>query len=91
MENLMGRFAVSRAGHDADTVYLIIGQEDNALLLCDGRYRTLDKPKKKSRKHTELLDGSAEEQLIKRLQENAKIFDHEIKYAIKKYLSDQGA
>ena len=88
MESLIGRFAVSAAGHDAETIYLIVGQEDDFLYLCDGKYKPLEKPKRKRRKHVRVLGVSAEEQLVGRLLKKEKIFDHEIKYAIKQYLSN---
>lgn len=87
MENLIGRFAVSVAGHDAETVYLVVGQTKDCLYLCDGKYKTLAKPKKKSRKHVQLTVVSAQEYVVSKLLNKEKIFDHEIKYAIKQYLS----
>ena len=89
MENLIGRFAVSKAGHDAETVYLVVGQSESSLLLCDGKFKTLTKPKKKSKKHMQLLEAVVAEPLLLRLMKNEKIFDHEIKYAIKQYITNQ--
>ena len=83
MENLIGRFAVSLSGHDEGTVYLVIGQEERYLLLCDGKYKPLDAPKKKSRKHVQILNPLPMQSLHSKLLNNEKIFDHEIKYAIK--------
>ena len=88
MENLIGRFAVSKAGHDAGAVYLVVGHFEEHLLLCDGKYKTQEKPKKKSRKHVQVLNTSPGEPLYSKLIKNEKIFDHEIKYAIKQYLSN---
>ena len=45
------RLAVSRCGHDKGNVYLIVGEEENRVWLCDGKTRTLEKPKAKNRKH----------------------------------------
>ena len=89
MENLVGRFAVSKAGHDAGTVYLIIGQEGERLLLCDGRYKLLAKPKKKSGRHVRISTVRVEEPLLSGLLNKEKIFDHQVKYAIKKYITNQ--
>ena len=89
MENLIGRFAVSKAGHDAETVYLIVGQAEEFLLLCDGKYKILAKPKKKSRKHVNVMNAVAAEPLLSKLLNNEKIFNHEIKYAIKQYITNQ--
>ncbi len=89
MENLIGRYAVSKAGHDEETVYLVVGHKENYLLLCDGKYKTLEKPKKKSSKHVQVLNISVGEPVYSKLLKNEKIFDHEIKYAIKLYLTNQ--
>lgn len=89
METLIGRFAVSKAGHDAGTVYLIIGQEGERLLLCDGRCKPLTKPKKKSGRHVQISTVMADEPVLSGLLKKEKIFDHQIKYAIKKYITNQ--
>lgn len=81
--NIIGRFAVSKAGHDKDTLYIILAQEDGFVYLCDGKYHTLNKPKKKSLKHVSLYKASVSEDMIKRIMEKKKIFDYEIKYVIK--------
>lgn len=89
MENLIGRFVVSVAGHDAGTVYLIVGQEGEKLLISDGRYKTLAKPKRKSRKHVQITDDMVTELVLSKLLKKERIFDHEIKYAIKQYITNQ--
>ena len=80
---LVGRFAYSKAGHDKDTLYVVIRQEDGFVYLCDGKYHTLEKPKKKSMKHVGLCKAAVSEEMMKRIAEQDKIFDHEIKYVIK--------
>ena len=85
-ESLIGRFAAAKAGHDAGALYVIIGQSDKYVYLCDGRLRPCDKPKKKSRKHIQLMNLSVPEELCRRMRnqnEEEKVFDHEIKCAIK--------
>ncbi len=47
--------AVSRAGHDKDTVYVVLAENGPYLYLADGRRRTLAKPKKKKRMHVQLI------------------------------------
>ena len=42
---------VSRAGHDAGRLYLVVGAREGRLLLCDGRLRRLENPKCKSPRH----------------------------------------
>jgi len=57
-----GGLVISRAGHDKDNVYMIIGQEDDFLYLADGRLRPLDRPKKKRKKHVQLMRAAVPEE-----------------------------
>ena len=82
-DSLIGRFAVSKAGRDREHVYLIIGEDDKNLYLTDGRFHLPDKPKKKNRKHVHIMDKRVGEPIVSRLYSKEKIFDHEVKYAIK--------
>lgn len=55
MEELRkGMLAVSRAGHDKNSLYLIIACEGDCVWLCDGRLRTLEHPKRKKIKHLQV-------------------------------------
>ena len=47
--------ARSKAGHDAGTIYVIIDIDDAYVYLADGRIRTLDKLKKKKKRHVQLI------------------------------------
>lgn len=57
--------AVSRAGHDRDTVYVVVDSDPEYVWLVDGRRRLLANPKKKKRKHVQIIrhlpDGLAEQ------------------------------
>lgn len=46
-----GMLAKSKAGHDKGQVYIIMDADDAYVYLADGRIRTLDRLKKKKRKH----------------------------------------
>lgn len=76
---MIGMFAVSRAGHDSKTTYVIIEEDGEYVYLADGRIRTVDRPKKKNKKHI---------QVIKKIQmekPETGFKDLEIKKAIKMY------
>lgn len=47
--DMTGMLASSKAGHDKDTVYVIIKEETEYVYLVDGRLRTLAKPKERIR------------------------------------------
>ena len=76
---MIGMLAVSRAGHDSKTTYVIIGEDSEYVYLADGRIRTVDRPKKKNKKHI---------QIIKKIQMEKPedgFKDLEIRKVIKKY------
>ena len=50
-----GMLAKSLAGHDKGKVYVIIDIEENHIFLVDGMSRTLDRPKRKKKKHVQLI------------------------------------
>lgn len=52
---MTGMLAISRAGHDRDKVYVIIAEDDEYVYLADGRIRTADRPKKKKKKHIQII------------------------------------
>lgn len=50
-----GMLARSKAGHDAGKVYVIIRMDEKSVYLADGKLRTLEKPKKKKKKHIQVI------------------------------------
>ena len=47
--------AVSKAGHDKGKIYLALPGEEGYCLLCDGKTRTLENPKKKKEKPVQVI------------------------------------
>lgn len=86
---MIGKFAFSKAGHDKDVIYVVVAQEGSLVWLCDGRLKTLEKPKKKNIKHIQIINRTVDEELLGRLINKETIFDEQIKYAIKQY-TNQG-
>ena len=75
-----GMLARSKAGHDKGHVYVILKEEDAYVYLVDGEIRTMDKPKKKKKKHVQLICEqhdltNADDVKIKRI---LKLFDKEL-------------
>lgn len=83
---MTGHFATARAGHDAGILYVIVGEEGRFVYLSDGRLHTIQHPKKKNCKHIQMIRETVDADISERLLKREKVFDHEIKYAIKKYL-----
>ncbi len=55
--------AVSRAGHDKDTLYVVLDSDETYLWLADGKRRLLAKPKKKKRRHAQVITHLPQELL----------------------------
>ena len=47
--------AVSRAGHDRDTVYVVLAADDTYFWLADGKRRKLENPKKIKQMHVQVV------------------------------------
>lgn len=84
---MTGHFAMAKAGHDAGGLYVIVREENGYVYLCDGRLRPIAAPKKKNRRHIQIINKTVDEDILNRLLRKEKIFDHEIKYAINQYLT----
>ena len=74
-----GMLAKSLAGHDKDKVYVIVGLDEQFTYLADGERKTLQSPKKKKKKHVQLICEKYElsgmdDVAIKRI---LKLFDKE--------------
>lgn len=78
-ENIVGMLAASKAGHDKDSVYVIIREDGEYIYVADGFLRTTERPKRKNKKHIQLIKK-------KRLAKTENGFDDlEIKKVIKEY------
>ena len=74
-----GMLAKSKAGRDKGHIYVIYEIDETYVYLVDGKIRTIEKPKRKKRKHVQIIcetyDMSvADDVSIKRI---LKLFDKE--------------
>lgn len=76
---MTGMLAISKAGHDRRNVYVIIEEDDEYVYLADGKNRTVDRPKKKNKKHIQIIKKIQ----MEKPQDGYK--DLEIKRIIKMY------
>ena len=53
MQIEVGRVVRSKAGHDSNDIFAVVGTEGNCVLICDGKERRVEKPKRKNPKHIE--------------------------------------
>lgn len=82
-EIIKGSFCEAIAGHDAGSIYVIIGKTD-ALYVCDGKLKTIESPKRKNLKHVRILNYR-DEMLLEKIEQN-RVSNEDIKYSIKNYL-----
>ena len=80
---MVGMFAISKAGHDKDQMYVIIKEEGDFFYLSDGRLKGLEKPKKKRKKHIQVVKTGMDEMLAEKLRNGQVVYNEEIKRALK--------
>lgn len=81
---MTGMFATSKAGHDKGKLYIIIKEEEEYVYLADGRLKPVDVPKKKKKKHIQIIKKTAEN-ICLLIEEKKQISNEEVKRAIKEY------
>ena len=69
---------VSTAGRDAGVLYYVISADDVYLTLVNGKDRSLEKPKRKKRKHAEKVLRS-ETRVAQKLRSGDKVLDSELR------------
>ena len=69
---------VSRAGRDEGKWFYVIGEDQDFLLLANGKDRPLDKPKRKKRKHVEKVLRS-ETRVADKLRCGDKVLNGELR------------
>lgn len=82
VSKMVGYFAYSIAGRDKEHIYLIIKEEAESVWLVDGKIRTLHKPKRKNKKHIQIIKKQNLENSLH------SITDEQIKYAISRLVKD---
>lgn len=80
---MIGMFAISKAGHDKDQMYVIVKEEGDFFYLADGKIRGMEKPKKKRKKHLQVVKSGINEALADKLLKGQNVYNEEIKFAIK--------
>ena len=81
---MIGKFATSKAGHDKTKLYIIINEDLEYVYLVDGNLKPVDKPKKKSKKHIQIINR-VDETIQNKLETKQIIYNEDIKRAIKLY------
>ena len=69
---------VSTAGHDQGELFYVISMDDQFLYLANGKDRTLDKLKRKKRKHVQKVLRS-ETRVVEKLIQGDKVLNSELR------------
>ena len=69
---------ISTAGRDAGKLFYVIEADDLFLMLVNGKDRTMDKPKRKKRKHTKKVLRS-ETRVAEKLRTGDKVLNGELR------------
>ena len=69
---------VSTAGHDQGQLYYVISTDETYLYLANGKDRTLDRPKRKKRKHVQKVLRS-ETRVADKLRHGDKVLNGELR------------
>jgi len=80
---MIGDLVISKAGHDKDERYIIIEETAEYVYLADGRLKTVDKPKKKNKKHIQPVYCYNTDEIRTKLLNKQKVLNEEIKRTIK--------
>ena len=80
---MIGMFAISKAGRDKNQIYIILEEKDEYVFLVDGNLKPLAHPKKKSKKHIQMIQKYENETIAGKIRNNLPVQNEEIKKAIK--------
>lgn len=76
--------ASSKAGHDKNNVYVIIKEETEYVYLADGKLKTIQKPKKKNKKHIQIIKKCPQPDFSETVR-TGQADDAEIRRVLKQY------
>lgn len=82
-DNIVGLFAESRAGHDKGKTFVIISNDREFAEVADGKSRTIERPKRKNRKHLRIIQNELCGEIRSKLLNNKPVSNEEIKYVLK--------
>ena len=85
---MTGMLASSKTGRDKDAVYIIIKEEQEYVYLANGLNRRLSNPKKKNKRHIQIIKKMIDPAFAKRIYEGSAD-DLEIRMYIKNWHEKQ--
>ena len=87
MSEYTGQIVRATAGRDKEGIFCVVGAEHESerLLLADGKRRRMARPKRKQRKHVQLLTGSGwtfDHPALQKLKQGEPVSDRELRRAL---------
>lgn len=81
-----GQFVYSKSGRDKHRPFIVFDYDENYVYIVDGDLRKLDKPKKKNKKHIQIVK-EIDYNIKTKLDENIYLNDADIRKALKAYIN----
>ena len=78
----------SLAGHDRGGVFCVLGSDGAYLLLCDGKRRRVEAPKRKKAVHTARA-GDFQHPVLEKLRAGAPITNREVRRALAAFRAEE--
>lgn len=82
MSDTVGKIVRSSTGRDRDQFLLCVGEDKSFLLLCDGKGRPLERPKRKNPRHVFITDD--------RLPQEDAQTNRALRRSLARYAQDNG-
>lgn len=80
---MLGYLVYSKAGHDKGEIYLVINEDERYVWLVNGLDKKIQNPKKKNKKHVQLIKVYYE------INDLHLLTNEQVKYHIKKFDSNK--
>lgn len=71
----------SRSGHDKDQLFVVVAVEGSCVLLCDGKRRRVERPKRKNVKHVQGV-GEFSHPTIEKVRAGQPVGNRELRAAL---------
>lgn len=84
----LGNVVVSLQGRDKGKSYVVVGFDNNKVLVADGKYKLLAKPKAKNLLHLKVTNV-VDQEILAKLASNKKINDQMIYHTLYEYQKSQ--
>lgn len=79
-----GQIVYSKCGRDRANPFIVLAFDEEFLYLADGKIRKIQKPKKKKKKHVQIVE-KIDYNIKKKLDESLYLLDADIRKALEPY------